>query len=169
MRIVPVAPAGKRSEWAHVEDTFHGPGWLRGAAPAGRHGWIAGPELAEAVAEAGGLGMLCMPMVPAAAFSDMLSGIRSGTNGRIGVTFPLPFLDIDFVPVAARLAHVVEFSYGQPDPNLVRLAHSGGALVSWQVGSVGDALAAAEAACDVIVAQGRAPAVRRGARPRTRH
>jgi len=132
-------------------------------------GWIAGPELAEAVAEAGGLGMLCMPMVPAAAFSDMLSGIRSGTNGRIEVTFPLPFLDIDCVPVAAGLAHVVEFSYGQPDPNLVRLAHSGGALVSWQVGSVGDALAAAEAACDVIVAQGRAPAVRRGARPRTRH
>ena len=129
-------------------------------------GWIAGPELAEAVAEAGGLGM---PMVPAAAFSDMLSGIRSGTNGRIEVTFPLPFLDIERVPVAARLAHMVEFSYAQPDPNLVRLAHSGGALVSWQVGSVGDALAAAEAACDVIVAQGRAPAVRRGARPRTRH
>ena len=37
---------------------------------------------------------------------------------------------------------------------LVEMAHSGGALVSWQVGSKSEAVAAAAAGCDIIVAQG---------------
>jgi NAD(P)H-dependent flavin oxidoreductase YrpB (nitropropane dioxygenase family) len=36
----------------------------------------------------------------------------------------------------------------------VQLVHQGGALVSWQVGSREEAVAAAEAGCDLIVAQG---------------
>jgi NAD(P)H-dependent flavin oxidoreductase YrpB (nitropropane dioxygenase family) len=50
-------------------------------------GWIAGPELATAVAEAGGLGMLAMPMVPAPALAAMLAGVRARTSRPIGVTF----------------------------------------------------------------------------------
>src|SRR3989442_5405684 len=56
--------------------------------------------------------------------------------------------------VAASRAPVVEFFYEQPDPELVEIAHAGGALVSWQLGSVAEAVAAERAGCDLIVAQG---------------
>jgi len=49
---------------------------------------------------------------------------------------------------------VVEFFYRQPDSSLVELVHRNGALVSWQVGSNDEAVAAAKAGCDLIVAQG---------------
>jgi NAD(P)H-dependent flavin oxidoreductase YrpB (nitropropane dioxygenase family) len=49
---------------------------------------------------------------------------------------------------------VVEFFYGWPERRLVELIHQGGALVSWQVGSRDEAVAAAEVGCDLIVAQG---------------
>jgi NAD(P)H-dependent flavin oxidoreductase YrpB (nitropropane dioxygenase family) len=117
-------------------------------------GWIAGPDLAVAVSEAGGLGMLAMPMVPAPVLSEMLAGVRSRTQNPVGVTFLIPFLDIDCVQVAARQARVVEFFYGDPDRNLVRMAHDGGALVSWQIGSLAEARAAVQAGCDLLVAQG---------------
>ncbi|MFZ1023129.1 MAG: nitronate monooxygenase [Thermoplasmata archaeon] len=58
------------------------------------------------------------------------------------------------VTTAAGHVRVVDFFYGDPDPALVDRAHRGGALASWQVGSVGEAEAAAAAGCDLIVAQG---------------
>src|SRR4029079_17846263 len=58
------------------------------------------------------------------------------------------------VEVAAAKARVVEFFYGDPDASLVRLAHRGGALVRWQIGSCEEARAAVAAGCDFIVAQG---------------
>src|SRR2546426_755377 len=42
----------------------------------------------------------------------------------------------------------------QPDAELVEIAHAGGALVSWQLGSAAEATAAERAGCDLIVAQG---------------
>jgi nitronate monooxygenase len=117
-------------------------------------GWIAGPELAAAVAEAGGLGMLATPMVPAPALAEMLATVRARTAQPVGVTFLVPFLDLACVEVAVRDARVVEFFYGDPDPELVGLVHAGGALACWQVGSVVEACAAADAGCDLIVAQG---------------
>ena len=71
-----------------------------------------------------------------------------------GVNFLLPFLDPDAVDLAASRARLVEFFYGDPDSDLVNRGHAAGALVAWQVGSVSEASAAAEAGCDVIVAQG---------------
>src|SRR5437899_7780935 len=60
----------------------------------------------------------------------------------------------ELVEAASKLVKVVEFFYRQPDPSLVDLVHKGGALASWQVGSNEEAVAAAEAGCDMIVAQG---------------
>jgi nitronate monooxygenase len=48
----------------------------------------------------------------------------------------------------------VEFFYSEPDPEYVRIVHDQGALAAWQVGSPEEALMAAEAGCDFIVAQG---------------
>jgi NAD(P)H-dependent flavin oxidoreductase YrpB (nitropropane dioxygenase family) len=115
---------------------------------------ISTPALALAVANAGGLGMIGAPMLSAELLAAELASLREHGSGAIGVNFLMPFLDRGCVPVAAAGARVVEFFYGNPDPALVELAHAGGALASWQVGSRGEALAAAAAGCDLIVAQG---------------
>ncbi|MCI4348331.1 MAG: nitronate monooxygenase, partial [Thermoplasmata archaeon] len=54
----------------------------------------------------------------------------------------------------ASRARVVEYFYEDPHPALVKAAHTGGALVSWQVGSSEEAIAAERSGCDFIVAQG---------------
>lgn len=117
-------------------------------------GGAAGPELVAAVAGAGGLGMLGAPMIPAEVLRQMLAGIQERTEAPVGVTFLVPFLDLEAVDVAAEGARVVEFFYGDPEAELVERAAAEGALVSWQVGSVSEARAAEDAGCDFVVAQG---------------
>jgi NAD(P)H-dependent flavin oxidoreductase YrpB (nitropropane dioxygenase family) len=117
-------------------------------------GGAASPDLAVAVADAGALGMLGMPMAPPAAVAEVLESVGRRTSGPVGVNFRMPFVDREAVAAAAGRCRLVEFFYGEPDPALVALAHGGGALVGWQVGSVDEARAAAGAGCDLVVAQG---------------
>lgn len=49
---------------------------------------------------------------------------------------------------------MVEFFYSDPNPEFVQMVHGAGALACWQVGSREEALAAVDAGCDLIVAQG---------------
>lgn len=58
------------------------------------------------------------------------------------------------IQAAASRAQVVEFFYADPAPFVVDMAHAGGALASWQIGSLAEAVAAERAGCDFIVAQG---------------
>jgi len=90
----------------------------------------------------------------AAALEEALDHLSARTSGVYGVNFLVPFLDPACVPVAARRARVVEFFYGEPDAALVESARRFGALVSWQVGSLAEAVAAERAGCDFIVVQG---------------
>jgi NAD(P)H-dependent flavin oxidoreductase YrpB (nitropropane dioxygenase family) len=115
---------------------------------------ITTPELLVAVADAGGLAMLPAPMLAPAELEAALDALAARTRGVVGVNFLMPFLDRDAVRVAARKARVVEFFYGDPDAELVREARAHGALVSWQVGSLEEALAAERCGCDLVVAQG---------------
>jgi nitronate monooxygenase len=124
-------------------------------------GAVAPPELAAAVSEAGGLGMLgtAHPGLTAASLTKRLDRLRALTNKPFGVNFivapqVLKHLDLRCVEIAARAARVVEFFYAEPDRALVEIAQSGGALVSWQVGSKKEAITAADAGCDIIVVQG---------------
>src|SRR5256712_3009458 len=127
-------------------------------------GKIASPELAAAVAEAGGLGMVSgIASAPPEYVAKILDGLRRSTSGAFGANFIVAgvresgTLDADFLKVlevAASRAPVVEFFYEDPDPELVEIAHAGGALVSWQLGSAAEAVAAERAGCDLIVAQG---------------
>jgi NAD(P)H-dependent flavin oxidoreductase YrpB (nitropropane dioxygenase family) len=119
-------------------------------------GGVATPELAAAVADASALGMVNMVMVPADDVRVALDALIKQTTGPVGMNFLMPFLDPAAVEVAASRVRVVEFFYGEPDTTLVRRVHDGGALAAWQVGSLVEALAAAEAGCDFIVAQGTA-------------
>jgi NAD(P)H-dependent flavin oxidoreductase YrpB (nitropropane dioxygenase family) len=115
---------------------------------------IATPELAAAVADAGALGMIGTAMVPPPVLKAKLEELQRRTRGVFGAGFLMPFLDRDGVVVAAQHARVVEFFYDQPDAELVRVVHDGGALAGWQIGSVDEAKRAVDAGCDYIAAQG---------------
>ena len=104
-------------------------------------GGVGTAELAAAVAAAGGLGM-----VP---------GHAEPAPGACGKNFLMPFVpDPETVAETAAKCRVVEFFYGDPDPRLVDAAHRGGSLAAWQVGSTEEAVAAVDAGCDFIIAQG---------------
>jgi len=115
---------------------------------------VSTPSLVSAVAAAGGVGMLPAPLMSAEALASSLDELRERTSGAFGVNFLIPFLDLECVTVAARKSRLVEFFYGDPDPQLVEHVHSLGARVSWQVGSLAEAIAAERAGCDLVVAQG---------------
>jgi nitronate monooxygenase len=119
-------------------------------------GGIGTPALAYAVAAAGGLGMVGASDFDRAMLVEAFDskGRRSGAGPPVGAGFLIPFLDRDTVAAVAPLVRVIEYFYGDPDPDLVQLGHSGGALVSWQVGSAEEARAAAGAGCDFLIAQG---------------
>jgi nitronate monooxygenase len=117
-------------------------------------GWIAGPELAAAVAGAGGAGTIAPHLLPAPALVPMLDELAARAAGVIGFNVLIPFLDPDAVEVAAARLRYVEFFYGDPDPALVARVHRHGALAAWQVGSVAEAVAAEQAGCDFLIAQG---------------
>ena len=104
-------------------------------------GGVGTTELAAAVADAGGLGMVPDGTEPA--------------EGVCGVNFLMPFgPSLEEIATTARKVRVVEFFYVEPRRDVVKVASAAGALTAWQVGSVEEARAAAAAGCDFIVAQG---------------
>jgi NAD(P)H-dependent flavin oxidoreductase YrpB (nitropropane dioxygenase family) len=114
-------------------------------------GGVSTPELAAAVSGAGGLGMLGAAAVPLAARLDVLDALG---GGPYGVNFLGPFFDRGELDMAATRVRLVEVFWLTPDPRLVERIHQQGALAGWQVGSVDEAKAAADAGSDIVVAQG---------------
>jgi nitronate monooxygenase len=107
-------------------------------------GGVGTPELAAAVAGAGGLGMVPVLVEP-----------PDRSVGAIGVNFLAVFEpELGMVDEVARKARVVEFFYAWPDRRLVDAAKAGGAIAAWQVGSVDEARAAVDCGCDFVIAQG---------------
>jgi NAD(P)H-dependent flavin oxidoreductase YrpB (nitropropane dioxygenase family) len=105
-------------------------------------GGVGTRELAAAVASAGGLGM-----VRDRGFAP--------SSGVCGTNFLIPFgPEIDQIAEAASTSGIVEFSSGDPRPDLVKSVHEQGALAGWQVGSAVEAQAAEECGCDYVIAQG---------------
>src|SRR4029453_4393877 len=103
-------------------------------------GGVTTPELVAAVAGAGAVGMVPAQMLPADVLGGLLDDLAGRTDGVVGGTFLLPFgADPAWVEVAAAGARLVDFYYGDPDPALVARVHQGGALASWQAGSVAEA------------------------------
>jgi len=118
-------------------------------------GPIATAELAAAVTQSGALGMLGGEGLSIEALDANLSRINELTGGPFGVNFIIPFLEnLETVRFAAARCRVVEFFYGMPNEELVRVVHSGKALAAWQIGSAQEARAAADSGCDFVIAQG---------------
>ena len=125
-------------------------------------GAAAPPELVAAVSEAGAFGMLGTARVGlnATTLARLLEQTRQRTTRPFGVNFIMRPGSVaaasprEFIEQAAKVSRVVEFFYTDPSAEFVRIVHDLGALVSWQVGSREEALAAADVGCDLIVAQG---------------
>src|SRR5436190_18922002 len=117
-------------------------------------GGVGTPELALAVCRAGGLGMVSSTYFQP--LEDQLRFLGQEAAAPYGVgffAFALPRRTAE-LELAASRARVVDVFWGEPDPAAVARIHAGGALALWQVGSYDEAAAAADAGCDVVVAQG---------------
>ena len=117
-------------------------------------GSILSPELAAAVSEAGALGQITFAGIEVDDAKRRLDKLTSLTSKPFGVNLLIPMLDREILAYSAPKARVIDFFWGDPDPELVRVVHEAGALASWQVGSVAEAVAAEKAGCDFIIAQG---------------
>ena len=117
-------------------------------------GSVSTAALAVAVAEAGGVGSIGVLGMSPAQVDKVLDGMVARTSGVLAVNFLTSDIDPEAVAAAAARVRIVDFFWTDPDPALVEVAHRGGALACWQVGSLAEARAAAEAGCDVIAVQG---------------
>jgi nitronate monooxygenase len=117
-------------------------------------GSVSTPDLAVAVASAGGVGTITALGMSPGTLEKVLGDMTTRASGALAVNFMTDDIDRDAVAVAASRVRIVDFFWTDPDPSLVALAHDGGALACWQVGSVEEARAAAGAGCDVIAVQG---------------
>ncbi len=117
-------------------------------------GGLATPELASAVSEAGGLGMLAMTWKDLDEIDADHARMADLTDRPFGVNLILHW------PQEERLrrcldagARIVSFFWGDPAP-LVPIAHAAGAIVMHTVGSAAEARRVVDAGVDVVVAQG---------------
>src|SRR2546428_12438242 len=120
-------------------------------------GGLARPQLATAVSEAGGLGMVYAGSFDSNQMTEVFEDMRRRTSGVFGANFLIPEAFVsglgeirEQVETASKLVKVVEFFYRQPDASLVDLVHKGGALASWQVGSNEEAGGAPGGRCGMI-------------------
>ncbi|MGW3615404.1 NAD(P)H-dependent flavin oxidoreductase [Micromonospora sp. NPDC005163] len=117
-------------------------------------GSAAAPELAAAVAEAGGLGMLASTWQSPERARLGIRHVRQRTTRPFGVNLVLDFPVIDTLAVCLDEAvPIISTFWGDPEPVSQRIRDAG-ALHMHTVGSVREAVRAAECGVDVIVAQG---------------
>jgi nitronate monooxygenase len=129
-------------------------------------GGVGSPELAAAVSAAGGLGML--PQWGPEPAEERIARVAALSSAPVGMGLFAHELEMNgaLLELAARSLRVVDMFWGAPDARVVERIHAGGALCFWQVGSLDEALAAADAGCDAVVAQGvEAGGHVRGTRP----
>ncbi|MGY1696815.1 NAD(P)H-dependent flavin oxidoreductase [Geodermatophilus sp. SYSU D00814] len=117
-------------------------------------GPVSPPDLAVAVADAGGVGTVTALGTPPEALLRRLDGMRERTPGALAVNVLTTDVDDDLLVDLARRVRLVDFFWLDPSPRLVDIAHDSGSLVNWQVGSLAEARAAVDAGCDLVTVQG---------------
>jgi NAD(P)H-dependent flavin oxidoreductase YrpB (nitropropane dioxygenase family) len=114
--------------------------------------------LVAAVSEAGGLGILGTALLSAAQIREQVPAIRAVTSKPFGVNFLLFMTEeASFAAALEARPPVVSLAWARPDQDLhtfVRRVHEAGLLAMYMAGEVPEAVRAAEAGVDVIVAQG---------------
>jgi enoyl-[acyl-carrier protein] reductase II len=117
--------------------------------------WCAGWELAAAVSEAGGLGIIGAGSMDAETLRIHIQKCRAATTQPFGVNVPLLYRHIDSLMevIVAEQVQVVFTSAGNPKTWTAQLQAHGIKIVH-VVSSVKFAIKAAEAGVDAIVAEG---------------
>ncbi|KAM0899093.1 hypothetical protein ACQ4PT_021526 [Festuca glaucescens] len=118
---------------------------------------ISGPELAAAVANAGGIGLLRLPDWPAPDHvRELIRRTRSLTERPFGAAIALPFPHEENLRVVLeeKLA-MLQVYWGEFPKERVDEAHRAGVKVLHQIGSIEEAVKAKEAGVDGIIVQGR--------------
>jgi NAD(P)H-dependent flavin oxidoreductase YrpB (nitropropane dioxygenase family) len=114
--------------------------------------------LVAAVSNAGGFGTLGTSAFDAAQLDAEIGAIRERTNKPFGVNHLLFQIKEDMFAVTLRAQPAVAaFAWGRKDQSLrdyFERAHDAGCKVMYMAGEVPEALRAAEAGADVLVAQG---------------
>ncbi len=117
--------------------------------------FVAGPELAAAVAEAGGLGMLGGAMVPAEGLRMMIRATRDMTSGCFGVDLIGDFIDDTHIDILIEeRVPLVVFFWSAPSPTHVARLKSGGVAFWMQIGSLDEAKASVALGAEALIVQG---------------
>jgi NAD(P)H-dependent flavin oxidoreductase YrpB (nitropropane dioxygenase family) len=118
-------------------------------------GWVAGPRLVAATANAGGLGILASATMTLEKLAEAIAEVRSRTSSPFGVN-----LRTDVADVGDRIALMIETgakvaSFAQaPNPALVARCKEAGLFVMPTVGAKRHAEKVAEWGVDAVIAQG---------------
>lgn len=122
-------------------------------------GPAAGPELAGAVADAGGVGMLSVTWEEAESTQELIRETRERTDGTVGVNIVLGET-MRVVPPEEQVTLCLEegvdlfsFAWGSSEPYADRI-HDAGGTVMQTIGSAEGAREAVDAGADIVVAQG---------------
>ncbi len=112
------------------------------------------PELAAAVSNAGGLGMLSLTWRSPNEARELIRQTRALTDRPFGINLVLLWDATERLSIALEEGvRVISLSWGDPT-SWVEQIHDAGALLVHMVGSTAEAIAAKLAGVDVIVAQG---------------
>jgi NAD(P)H-dependent flavin oxidoreductase YrpB (nitropropane dioxygenase family) len=124
----------------------------------GGMGSATSPELVSAVSRAGGLGALGCHYLAPDQIRERTGTIRQQTNKPFGLNFLLFDTREDSFAAALDLRPaVMQFAWARPDQDLKPYfgrAHEAGCKVTHMAAAVPEAVRAAEAGADIIVAQG---------------
>ncbi len=118
-------------------------------------GWVAGPRLVAATAEAGGLGILASATMTLDELAAAIGEVRGRTGRPFGVN-----LRTDVADVGQRIGLMIDAgvrvaSFAQaPRPDLVARCHDAGLVVMPTVGARRHAEKVAEWGVDAVIAQG---------------
>ncbi|SRR6266480_2797611 len=126
-------------------------------ASAGMGGGATSGELVGAVSEAGGLGVLGASFLPPEDVADMVHSARERTSKPIGVNLLLHATGDRVDEILALQPELFSTAWPREDQDLAAIftrAHERGCKVMHMVPLVEDAVRAAHAGADVIVAQG---------------
>jgi nitronate monooxygenase len=108
------------------------------------------PALPLAVARAGGHAVYPALMLG----PDQLAPVLDALAGEaFGVNFIVTLMNRQALELAAEHAPYVDFFLAAPDPELVGIAHTRGAVCGWQVESAEEARQAEAAGCDLVIAK----------------
>jgi enoyl-[acyl-carrier protein] reductase II len=117
--------------------------------------FVAGPELAAAVANAGGLGMLGGAMLPPEGLRATIRATRTLTDGPFGVDFVGQLEDETVIDVIVEeKVPLVVFFWDPPTLGVVARLKANGIRVWMQVGSVAEAREADWYGVEALIVQG---------------